>query len=73
MTWSASGSMLSRSNSDIMSRRRSAPVSLQLTRDRRSPRTSTGLRVLARRIVMRSSFSTPSARSLMWGIRTPSS
>ena len=71
--WSASGSMRVRSNSAIISRSRSAPVSLQLTSDRRSPLTSTGLRVLASRIARRSSLSVPRSRSFMCGMRTPSS
>ena len=71
--WSASGSMLARSNSVIMSRNRSAPVSLQLTSDRRSPLASTGLRELAPRIASRSALSVPRSRSFMCGKRTPSS
>ena len=48
--WWASGSMEESLNSSIIDSRRRAPVSLALMSESRSPRTSTGLRELARMI-----------------------
>ena len=65
------GPMPVRANSAIISRSRSAPVSLQLTSDRMSPLTSTGLRVFASRIVMRSSLSAPHRAASCGGSAPP--
>ena len=72
-TCAPNASIESSENSAIMSSSRRTPTSLQLIRDRMSPRASIGLRELAWTMASTSSFSTPPLASRRCGIQVPSS